>query len=134
MSFPLTRPPSPNHEDHRSRQEVESLSRALHNALQTVSSHGLSHSRPAHDSADMPGKDKEKLPSLEIVVANDLLALKGTGVDVAPSLLTGHVILHLAESTSFKEITLQFRGKARLPPTANEPYVPAPVFNCCNII
>lgn len=73
----------------------------------------------------MPGKDKEKLPSLEIVVASDVLALKGTGVDVAPSLLSGHVVLHLAESTSFKEITLQFRGKARLPPTASEPYVTA---------
>jgi arrestin-related trafficking adapter 4/5/7 len=59
-------------------------------------------------------KEKER-PRLEILVDSDCLFLKGTGSDVEPALLSGHVALNLTESTSFKEITLKFRGKARLP-------------------
>ncbi|KAI0044208.1 hypothetical protein FA95DRAFT_1583867 [Auriscalpium vulgare] len=65
-------------------------------------------------------KKDDKLPNLEIVLADDFLTLSGVGVDVAPALLSGHVVLNLAESTSLKNITLDFRGKARLPPPQNE--------------
>ncbi|KAI0268819.1 hypothetical protein BC834DRAFT_842114 [Gloeopeniophorella convolvens] len=67
----------------------------------------------------MPKKD-EKHPSIEILVHSDILTLKGTGVDVAPALLQGQVALNLVESTPVKHITLQFRGKARLPPPSND--------------
>ncbi|ETW81094.1 hypothetical protein HETIRDRAFT_320746, partial [Heterobasidion irregulare TC 32-1] len=66
-------------------------------------------------------REKDRSPSLDIQVNSDLLVLKGTGVDVAPTLLSGNLVLHLAEATSIKEITLSFRGKARLPPSASEP-------------
>lgn len=68
-------------------------------------------------------RDKER-PRLEIILDKDCIFLKGTGVDVEPARLSGHVALYLAESTSIKEITLQFRGKARLPVPTNESYVP----------
>ena len=59
--------------------------------------------------------------SMEIIVSSDIIPLKGTGVDVEPALLSGHVSLYLTESTSFKEITLQFRGKARVPVNPTDP-------------
>jgi hypothetical protein len=52
---------------------------------------------------------------LDIVLDSDFICLRGTGVDVDPALLSGHVILSLAEPTSVKEITLLFKGKAKLP-------------------
>ncbi|KAI8992968.1 hypothetical protein BD414DRAFT_412836 [Trametes punicea] len=66
-------------------------------------------------------KKSDKHPHLEIHVASDVLCLRGTGVDVNPALLSGNVVLHLSEPTSIKEITLSFRGKARLPVSAAEP-------------
>ena len=72
---------------------------------------------PGHDM----GKEKER-PRLEIIVDQECLFLKGTGVNVEPALLSGQVALYLAESTSIKEITLQFRGKAKLPAPQHEPY------------
>ncbi|KAI0630418.1 hypothetical protein C8Q77DRAFT_1219962 [Trametes polyzona] len=69
----------------------------------------------------MPDRKSDKHPHLEIHVASDLLCLRGTGVDVNPALLSGNVVLHLSEPTSIKEITLSFRGKARLPVSAAEP-------------
>ncbi|KAJ7899066.1 hypothetical protein B0H13DRAFT_2337218 [Mycena leptocephala] len=65
-------------------------------------------------------RDKER-PRLEVHLDNEFLCLKGTGNDVEPARLTGHVALYLAESTPIKEITLHFRGKARLPPSPYEP-------------
>ncbi|KAJ2919924.1 hypothetical protein MD484_g452, partial [Candolleomyces efflorescens] len=62
-------------------------------------------------------KDK---PSVEIVLDAPYLTLKGTGPDVEPTRLSGNVVLHLTEATAIKEITLQFRGKARIPIPANE--------------
>lgn len=67
----------------------------------------------------MPAKDKNQ-PSLEIVVPADTLALKGTGQDVNPALLSGNLVLYLNEPTSLKSITLQFRGKAKIPASASE--------------
>ena len=72
------------------------------------------------DPQDMPLREKEKLqPTLEIVVANDVLYLQGSGTEVDPVLLTGNVVLYLPEDANIKDITLQFRGKARLPPNAD---------------
>ena len=59
-------------------------------------------------------REKERV-GVDIVVDSDCLSLRGTGVDVEPASLKGHIVLHLREPTSIKEITLQFRGKARLP-------------------
>ncbi|KAJ2922575.1 hypothetical protein H1R20_g14527, partial [Candolleomyces eurysporus] len=59
-------------------------------------------------------------PSVDIVLDAPYLTLKGTGPDVEPTRLSGNVVLHLTEATSIKEITLQFRGKARIPIPANE--------------
>lgn len=67
-------------------------------------------------------KDKER-PRLEILPDKECIFLKGTGVDVEPARLSGHIALYLSESTSIKEITLQFRGKARLPVPTHESYV-----------
>ncbi|KAI0066012.1 hypothetical protein BV25DRAFT_1849481 [Artomyces pyxidatus] len=125
MSFPLTGPSSPPLDPHGAQRpgaDVDLLASALQNALQGISNH----SQPSQPSSsrtpqDEMTKKEEKFPNVEIVVHSDFLTLKGTGVDVAPTLLSGHVVLNLAESTSIKEITLQFRGKARLPPPANEP-------------
>ncbi|KAF8329292.1 hypothetical protein F5887DRAFT_896713 [Amanita rubescens] len=63
---------------------------------------------------------KEKGSHLDITLESNCVFLKGTGVDVEPAYLTGQVALTLTEPTSLKEITLQFRGKARLPVPASE--------------
>ena len=65
-------------------------------------------------------KGEKGHPFVDIAVNSDTLILRGTGVDVEPALLSGNVVLYLSEPTSIKEITLQFRGKARIPPSANE--------------
>lgn len=57
---------------------------------------------------------------LEIAVDAQHLTLKGTGVDVESTRLSGHVMLYLVEDTSLKDITLQFRGKGRIPVPASE--------------
>ncbi|KAF9654030.1 hypothetical protein BDM02DRAFT_3182442 [Thelephora ganbajun] len=70
------------------------------------------------DSADMFLRDKEKFqPVLEIVVTNDVLCLQGSGTEVEPALLSGNVVLYLPEDTDIKDVTLHFRGKAKLPPS-----------------
>ncbi|KAJ7777287.1 hypothetical protein B0H16DRAFT_952879 [Mycena metata] len=52
---------------------------------------------------------------MEIVLDNEYLFLRGTGVDVEPARLSGNIVLHLNEPTTIRSITLQFRGKAYLP-------------------
>ena len=128
MAFPMTRshsPPPPSGDDLRhtsnlpaSRSEVDILASALHNALSGLSTH---HAR-AHPDQDgaAPTTKQPHGPSLEIILASDLLTLRGVGVDVAPTLMSGHVVLNLTEATSIKALTLQFRGKARLPAPASE--------------
>lgn len=63
------------------------------------------------------GKER---PRLEILLDAPCLYLKGTGNDVEPARLSGNVFLYLAESAPIKEITLSFRGKARLPVSSHE--------------
>lgn len=99
--------------DARTGTEVDLLASALNNALQS-------------ESAKKDDKKDDKNPSIEIIVDSDTLILRGTGgAEVAPALLSGRVVLHLTESTPLKQISLHFRGKAKLPPLANEPLVPS---------
>jgi len=63
---------------------------------------------------------REEKPHLDVILDAAYLALKGTGPDVEPTTLSGHVALYLTEATSIKEITLQFRGKAKIPMPASE--------------
>lgn len=128
MAFVLARPPSPSSRD----TEEDALSAALRAALQPFSTATGLQSNPQHGSQsplsytplsdDMQLRDKaDKGHSfVDIAVNSDTLILRGTGVDVEPALLSGNVVLFLTEPTSIKEITLQFRGKARIPPSANE--------------
>jgi hypothetical protein len=128
MSFFVAQTPFPPiGEDHNATDE-DILSSALHSALHTFTSPGsLHHSTPATGDHEMlPEKSRT---SLEIIVNTDTICLKGTGPEVEPALLSGHVALHLTESTSIKEITLSFRGKARLPPPSHEPLVAFYFFN-----
>jgi hypothetical protein len=69
---------------------------------------------PPHHSQDM-ARDKER-PHLDVILDSQYLVLKGTGPDVDPTTLSGHVPLFLTEATAIKEITLQFKGKAKMPP------------------
>lgn len=87
--------------------EVDLLASTLNHVLQTTTH---THSDRQHTG-------------IELVVNSDVLTLKGNGAEVTPALLSGHIVLDLAESTTVKQITLQFRGKAKLPPVENEPYV-----------
>jgi arrestin-related trafficking adapter 4/5/7 len=52
---------------------------------------------------------------IEVVLDSPYLTLKGTGPDVEATRLSGNVVLYLAEASSIREITLEFRGKARIP-------------------
>jgi arrestin-related trafficking adapter 4/5/7 len=132
MAFVLSNSASPAQRD----SEEDFLSAALHAALQPLSnlanhssshnphiphsSHTPQHPYEGHDR-DMTVEKHEKGHSyVDINVHSDTLVLRGTGVDVAPALLSGNVVLFLTEPTSIKEITLQFRGKARIPPSTNE--------------
>ncbi|KAF7317786.1 Arrestin-C domain-containing protein [Mycena kentingensis (nom. inval.)] len=56
--------------------------------------------------------DAHDFQRMEVVVDREFLFLQGTGTDSEPALLSGHVALHLKEPTTFRAITLQFRGKA----------------------
>jgi arrestin-related trafficking adapter 4/5/7 len=85
--------------------EVDLLASTLHHVLQT------------HHS----DRQDDKHTGIDLVVNSDVLTLKGNGAEVTPALLSGQIVLDLAESTTVKQITLQFRGKARLPPVENEP-------------
>ena len=110
MAFSLTRPSSPSRDLHNASNEEDHLSSALHAALSS-----LAGSSTDHDMA----REKER-SSVEIIVDSNCITFRGAGADVPPALLSGHVVLNLAESTSIKEITLQFRGKVRLPTLLNE--------------
>ncbi|KAI1795632.1 hypothetical protein LXA43DRAFT_730304 [Ganoderma leucocontextum] len=125
MSYVLHRPPSPP-----PPQDEDPLHTALHAAWRPFDPNPLLPPPPelvprlpnTRDRQDMPHKEKmDKHPHLDIHVNSDVLCLRGTGVDVHPALLSGNVVLHLTEPTSIKQITLQFRGKARLPVSPTEP-------------
>ena len=87
-------------------------------------------SAPPLTLSDVPsehdmGRENSR-PQLEILVDSECLFLKGTGVDVEPARLSGYVALYLTEATAIKEITLQFRGKARLPAPHHDSYAIVP--------
>ena len=95
--------------------EVDLLASTLHHVL-----HGTHHT---HHS----DRQDDKHTGIDLVVDSDVLTLKGNGAEVTPALLSGNIVLDLAESTAVKQITLQFRGKAKLLPVENEPWVPFPL-------
>ncbi|GJJ06429.1 hypothetical protein Clacol_000621 [Clathrus columnatus] len=66
------------------------------------------------DHHHLPMGQQKPHNSLSIVLPSPYISLRGTGVNVDPCVLRGSVVLEILESTAFKEITLQFRGKARL--------------------
>ena len=68
-----------------------------------------------NDMTGIPFHPQQDRPHLDVVLDNQYLVLKGTGPDVDPTTLSGHVRLVLTEPTSIKEITLQFKGKAKIP-------------------
>lgn len=113
MAFVMTRPPSP-----LPRETLTQIAPDSPHISQTSSLSNL----------DM-GRDKDSKPHIDIQVDSPCMYLKGVGVDVEPALLTGHVALYLTESTSIKQITLQFRGKARVP--TSDPYVTTPFPRAC---
>lgn len=78
--------------------------------------------RPSYTPLDseMAREKGDKHITVDIIVNSDHLYLRGTGVDVAPALLSGNIVLYLSESTSLKQITLNFRGKARIPVPSSE--------------
>src|SRR5882762_4817571 len=98
----------------RSSTDEDAPTSALHAALHTFTSSGSPHHSPqvADDHEGVPEKSKT---GLDIVFNPEPVCLKGTGPDVEPALLSGYVVLHLTESASIREITLSFRGKAKLP-------------------
>jgi hypothetical protein len=103
----------------RQGTEVGLLASALHHALQGVTPHN----HTPNDRHEPAPKRDDKQNNIEIVVNTDVLTLRGAGVEVTPALLSGQVVLDLAESTTVKQVTLQFRGKAKLPPIENELWV-----------
>ncbi|PPQ90756.1 hypothetical protein CVT25_010145 [Psilocybe cyanescens] len=85
----------------------------------TTQQHHPHHSNAPSTMGAPQQKEKDK-PHISIIPDAPYLTLKGTGPDVEPTTLSGHVVLYLTESTTLKELTLQFRGKARIPMPANE--------------
>lgn len=101
----------------RQGADVDLLASALHNALQSITPH------THHCQDSVPTGRKDDKYNIEIIVDTNVLTLRGTGTEVTPALLSGQVALNLSESTPVKQITLQFRGKAKLPPVENEMWV-----------
>ena len=122
MSFLLAQTASPlvvEDQEYNNGTDEDLLSSALHSALNFTSPGSSHHSSQATGDHEM--LHEKSRTGLEIIVNPETICLKGTGPEVEPALLSGHVALHLTESTSIKEITLSFRGKARLPLPSHEP-------------
>ena len=81
----------------------------------------ISHSNEEMAGIPHPQQDTER-PRLDVILDKQYLVLKGTGPDVDPTTLSGHVRLVLTEPTSIKEITLQFKGKAKIPILTSNSY------------
>lgn len=123
MAFVLSASTSPSPRENHAQIDEDSLASHVQAAFANLTSSGSStpHIPSDSDMGRLSGGERDKdRPRLEIILDSETLYLKGTGVDVEPARLSGHVALYLAESTSIKEITLQFRGKARLPVPAYE--------------
>ena len=98
---------------------TEDLISSFHSAFNTLSP-GHTHTS-SHLSGEHNMLHERSRTGLEIILDLETITLKGTGPDVEPALLSGHVALHLMEATSIKGITLSFRGKAKLPLPPHEP-------------
>ena len=116
MAYVLAFPPSAS----ISPRDIQEDARPPgHSSASSSSAYYPHSSNHPHTSQEMGKSDKGPI-SVDIVVASDTLVLRGTGVDVAPALLSGNVVLNLSEATSIREISLSFRGKAKIPPSASE--------------
>lgn len=108
----------------REPTEGESLVSSLQAAFQSFTGSSPSHrdNRPVHIplDSDMAREKGDKHITVDIAVNSDTLYMRGTGIDVAPALLSGSVILFLSEATSLKQINLSFRGKAKIPVPSSE--------------
>lgn len=124
MSFYVAPTPSPPVGENQGHGAIEedALTSVMHSALHAFTSN-TSHTPSNHTTGEHGMLQEKSKTSLEIIVEPEILCLKGTGPDVEPALLSGHVVLHLTESTSIKGISLSFRGKARLPAPTHEPCV-----------
>ena len=71
-----------------------------------------------HDALEMAREPSKSY--LDIILDTPFLTLRGLGPDVESTRLSGNVLLFLTEPTSVKEITLHFKGKAKLPTSASE--------------
>ncbi|KAH6906390.1 hypothetical protein BKA70DRAFT_1287402 [Coprinopsis sp. MPI-PUGE-AT-0042] len=72
---------------------------------------------------------------IDIQLDSPYLTLKGTGPDVEATRLSGNVVLYLAEASSIREITLEFRGKAKIPVPGQESVINTAAsltYNVCN--
>lgn len=111
----------------------------------STASEGVLPAGPSRLSAEHDGdmvrqstKPKDSISpksSIDIALDSPFLTLKGTGPDVEPTHLSGNVVLFLTEATSFKEITLEFKGKAKIPVPASESMVSnsaSLTYNICN--
>ena len=120
MSFSV--PPSPSVAESSLNGPEEDTHPHPLNSASHPSSSGTSH-QLALGPAEHDFLSEKSKTGLEIIFNPEIICMKGTGPDVEPALLSGHVALCLTESTSFKEIALSFRGKTRLPVSSHEPSV-----------
>jgi arrestin-related trafficking adapter 4/5/7 len=119
MSFSVSSSPSVAENPSPNGIDEDTHHSALYSAFHPLgTSHQLALGPGEHDFLSEKSKT-----GLEIIFNPEIVCMKGTGPDVEPALLSGHVALYLTESTSFKEITLSFRGKTRLPVPSHEPSV-----------
>lgn len=103
----LSRPTSPSMRDNDGATLVVSSSQLL---LMRSAAAASSSSKPLH-------------PSLDIELSADKFYFKGVGSAAEPCLVSGELVLNLTESASLKEVTLQLRGKTRLPSLTESGYV-----------
>ena len=65
-------------------------------------------------------KEKEK-SHIDIALDAPYIILRGTsGTTVEPGVLSGQVLLYLSEDTDIREVSLHFRGKAKIPVPTTE--------------
>ncbi|PPQ65559.1 hypothetical protein CVT24_010822 [Panaeolus cyanescens] len=97
---------------------LEVLTQLPHGALPGIErEYGPFHTIPSPMPHSTSGGSK---PQISIALDQPYIVLNGTGPDVESSRMSGKVVLTLPEATSLRDLTLQFRGKARIPMPASE--------------
>ncbi|KZW00209.1 hypothetical protein EXIGLDRAFT_722273 [Exidia glandulosa HHB12029] len=110
-------PPTPTAHVAGDNDYAESASHLFPQPQPPALSHAQRNSPPAAASADMhpPPLDGAEERSFLEIVAPRTVVFRGLGQDVDTAVLAGTLVLHLAESTDLRDITLEFTGKAKLP-------------------